>query len=38
MKKSTMELGGNDAFIVLKMLDLDNPVRVGGVGQDEQYG
>ena len=37
LKKSTMELGGNDAFIVLDDADLDKTVS-GGLGQDEQRG
>ena len=38
MKESTMELGGNDAFIVLEDADLEKTDRVGGLGPDEQYG
>lgn len=38
LKKSTMELGGNDAFIVLGGRRSRQDGQVGGLGQDEQHG
>jgi len=38
LKKTTMELGGSDAFIVLEDADLDKTGRMGGLGQNDNTG
>ncbi len=37
LKKTTMELGGSDAFIVLDDADMDTAVKWGCMGPHEQY-